>query len=118
MHEMGCVLSSREGDVGDIQQLALALPPSVGRHRPDAIGLFADGRVGIGEAKTATDVFSVRTREQLEDYLCPGDSGYPWVFLGFPSSAEGSVRSLLRSIGAIDCPQLVLVSVPDELIDG
>ena len=118
MHEMGCVLSSRDGDVGDIHRLTLALPSRVGRHRPDAIGTFADGRVGIGEAKTAADIASPRTREQFEDYLRPGEADYPRVFLGYPTSAEGSVRTLLRSLGAIDCPQLVLVSVPNELLDG
>jgi hypothetical protein len=118
MHEMGCSLSSREGDVGDMYQMNLLLPPRIGRHRPDAAGRLADGRLCIGEAKTAEDIYSARTREQLEDYLKPADDDYPLIFVGFPSGSEERVHALLRSLGAIDCPQLVLISVPDELLDA
>lgn len=92
-------------------------PVAFGRHRPDAVGATADGRLCIGEAKTADDVASRRTREQLEDYLVASDVGYALVLLGYPRSADSTVQNLVASIGAAGCPQMELIPVPDELLD-
>jgi len=93
-------------------------PVAFGRHRPDALGTTTDGRLCIAEAKTGDDVASRRTREQLEDYLVASDVGYALVLLGYPRSADSTVRNLLASIGASGCPQLELIPVPDELLDA
>ncbi len=95
-----------------------ARPIAFGRHRPDAMGTATDGRICIAEAKTCDDIVSRRTREQLQDYLAASDVGYALVLLGYPRSADSSVRNLLALIGASGCPQLELIPVPDELLDA
>lgn len=118
MRQRGFALVAVDGETEGWGRVGLGQPGDFGRHRPDAIGVLADGTLGVGEAKTADDVASSRTREQLEDYLTSSDEGYTAVFFGYPRSADGVVASLLRSIGAIDCPQLELIAVPDELLDA
>jgi hypothetical protein len=82
------------------------------------VGASEDGRLCIAEAKTADDIGSRRTREQLEDYLTASEVGYPSVILGYPRSADARVHNVLATIGASDCPQLELIPVPDELLDA
>lgn len=118
MQQMGFQVIAREGPVDELASTAFDLPQRVGRHRPDAIGVGPDSQLCIGEAKTSGDMQAARTREQLEDYLCAGEHDYPLVVLGFPRSCAGEVHRLLRSIGAIDCPQLTLLPVPDELLNA
>ncbi|MBS3955995.1 MAG: hypothetical protein KGZ40_00465 [Clostridiales bacterium] len=118
MSQRGFSLVAVDGKTEGWDQLGLGRPGDFGRHRPDAVGIQADGTIGIAEAKTADDVASPRTREQLEDFLAPSDVDYAAVFFGYPRSADGVVKSLLMSIGAINCPQLELIPVPDELLDA
>jgi hypothetical protein len=118
MKQRGFTPTAVDGRIESASDSGLVRPFSLGRHRPDAIGVAEDGKLCIGEAKTADDIGSSRTREQLEDYLGVLDVDYPEVILGYPSSAATVVQRLLEALGAIDCPQLELISVPDELLDA
>lgn len=118
MSQRGFSLVAVDGKTEGWDQVGIGRPGDFGRHRPDAVGIQADGTIGIAEAKTADDVASSRTREQLEDYLATSATDYAVVFFGYPRNADGVVASLLRSVGAIDCPQLELIPVPDELLDA
>lgn len=116
MKVLGFSVVAIDGRTEAIAPAAAPRPQAFGRHRPDALGCSADGGLCIGEAKTADDLGSPHTREQLEDYLTVHGSDYPLVLLGYPRSADPSVRRLLDAIGATDCPQLELIPVPDELL--
>lgn len=118
MSQRGFSLVAVDGKTEGWDEVGLGRPGDFGRHRPDAVGVQTDGTIGIAEAKTADDVASARTREQLEDYLGTSATDYAAVFFGYPRSADTVVARLLKSIGAIDCPQLELISVPDELLDA
>jgi hypothetical protein len=118
MAQLGYEVVACEGPLESIGYLPGILPGALGRHRPDVVGRAADGSLCIGEAKTASDALSRRTHEQLEDYLAPNPDGYHRVILGYPRSADQTVRSLLEDLGATDSPQLVLLPVPDELLDA
>lgn len=118
MNRRGFSLVAVDGKTEGWDQVGLRRPDGLGRHRPDAVGIQADGTIGIAEAKTADDVASSRTREQLEDYLATSSTDYAIVFFGYPRGADRVVARLLESIGAIDCPQLELIPVPDELLDA
>jgi len=107
-----------DGSIDSLGSLRIDRPQAFGRHRPDAVGVSADGRLCIGEAKTSNDVASNRTLEQLEDYLASSDVDYSAVLFGYPRSADCVVRKLLKAIGASDCPQLELIPIPDELLDA
>jgi hypothetical protein len=117
MAALGYSALAIDGATEGLRQAELKRPEVFGRHRPDAVGCAPDGRLCIGEAKTAGDFGSHHTREQLEDYLVARGSTYPLVLLGYPRSADAVVRSLLSTIGALDCPQLELIAVPDELLN-
>jgi hypothetical protein len=118
MKQRGFSLVSVDGSTENLCQIVLARPTAFGRHRPDAVGISIIGSVCIGEAKTSADVASKRTREQLMDYLMNPIGKRAEVLLGYPSSADSIVQSILKEIGASDCPQLELIMVPDELLDA
>lgn len=115
MRLLGFELTAIDGPAA-LGAAGLPMPAEFGRHRPDAVGRSANGEVCLGEAKTADDISSRRTREQLQDYLKPEGGAYSLVVFGFPASASGDVESVLHRLGASDCPQLVRLAVPDELL--
>lgn len=47
----------------------LAIPPKIGKSRPDVLALETDGTLHIGEAKIKSNLASKFTREQFADYL-------------------------------------------------
>jgi hypothetical protein len=94
----------------------LPIPEKFGRHRPDAVGRSVNAEVCLGEAKTADDITSRRTREQLEDYLRSEGQTYSFIVFGYPATASGDVEHVLHELGASDCPQVVRLAVPDELL--
>jgi len=118
MRERGFSLVAIDGSTEGWNRIDLTRPDGFGRHRPDAVGVADDGTVGICEAKTADDIRSRRTREQLEDYLSASEADYASVFFGYPRSTDAALRSVLKAVGASDCPQLELIPVPDELLDA
>lgn len=95
---------------------SLPIPENFGRHRPDAVGRSATADVCLGEAKTADDITNRRTREQLEDYLRSDGEAYSFVVFGYPATASEDVEHVLHQLGASDCPQLLRLAVPDELL--
>lgn len=79
-----------DGKVRDGYFEEYPIPPSIGRHRPDCISINENGKKAIGEAKTADDLNSIRTYEELLDYttVCKNDPSYEYVFVGFPIEGE------------------------------
>jgi hypothetical protein len=117
MHELGFTVVACDGVTANLGNVATRIPARFGRHRPDAVGVREDGVLCIGEAKTASDMRSTRTRDQMTDYLATVDEEYACVVVGYPQSADASARKLLEEIGGTGAPQLTLLCVPDELVD-
>lgn len=89
----------------------------IGRHRPDAIARDQTGHLAVVEAKTWLDIAAARTVEQLEDFVAPwNEHDYALVLFGYPQSADAIAQQQLKKAGALGCPQLVVMQVPDEVL--
>lgn len=90
-------------------------PPAIAGHVPDlfARGLAGPGRTIVGEAKTAWDLDTRRTEEQLTVFLeyCAGCEGsslvliVPWELVRYAYALLGDLK---RKCGAEDVPTFVL----------
>jgi hypothetical protein len=92
-------------------------PPSVQGRVPD---LFAQagalGRVIIGEAKTASDIETQRSRQQFADYLQYLMAyEHPMLIAAVPWHCVNQTRSLLRSIQKKTGTQHVKITVLEQL---
>jgi len=75
-----------EGNFLSKTDILPGLPPAILRHRPDLVGVKHSGQICIGDAKTASDVGSIRTKEQLIDYTTIELNGMKChVYIGIPS---------------------------------
>jgi hypothetical protein len=79
-------------------------PPRIAGFCPDVYGAADDGRsVYVGEAKTATDLDTRRSREQISAYLrflAPDNAGR--LVIAVPWHCVPAARSLVRSLQRID----------------
>ena len=92
-------------------------PPSVQGRVPD---LFAQGgalgRVIIGEAKTASDIETQRSRQQFADYLrYLAVHEHSMLIAAVPWYCVNQTRSLLRSIQKKTGTQQVKITVLEQL---
>src|SRR6266850_2177864 len=100
---------------------SLPPPPCIGGFRADAWGVRMDPlpRLAIGEAKTAEDVETRHTREQLRLFsrIRCGTTGAPaQVYVGAPQSAAAALDRVLVEVGLLGRPGVVRVIVPDCLL--
>ena len=94
-----------QGEEGSVlvdspESLAQAKPPGIAGYVPDVLGQgLLGGGVVIGEAKTASDVENLHTREQLEAFLryCAARPGSVFVF-AVPWHMTRYARSLVGSV--------------------
>jgi hypothetical protein len=97
------------------------IPPRVGRHRPDVIGINPSTRsLCIGEAKTSDDLRSKRTQEQLLDYskIMGRSSGQiADLIIGVTKDAEPSLTQILAELGLSNSPNVKHIVLPEELVD-
>lgn len=89
----------------------LKMPKKIIRHRPDLVGVDISKNICIGEAKTFTDIFSRRSREQIIDFSKTGFL----VILGYPNSVDKQIRNSLANL-IEDNEKIILLKVPDELM--
>jgi hypothetical protein len=78
-------------------------PVTIGRHRPDCISFNPmTGKYILGEAKTLADLYSERTREELEDFTgcCLRYDEFDKVIFGIPSNAEAVALKIIQSLPA------------------
>jgi len=118
--ERGYTVESLDGAIARTPlEAMLPQTPQIGRHRPDAVCRDSSGRAAVCEAKTAYDLASPRTVEQLEDFSATWDRGeYALVLFGFPRSADALARQKAKTAGVLQSPNLILVAVPDEVLDA
>jgi hypothetical protein len=76
------------------------LPPIISGRIPDVFAQNGSlGRMVIGEAKTASDIETYRSRKQFEDYLqLLGLQTHSLLIVSVPWHCVNQARSLLRSI--------------------
>jgi len=121
MREKGFRIVSFDGDEALINCTPLKIPPRVGRHRPDVIGVdLKSKRICIGEAKTPQDLDSKRTKEQLRDYaylITDFKSRFEFI-IGIQKSSENKVKRILRELGIENSKDVSYVWIPEELLEN
>ncbi|MEW5815100.1 MAG: hypothetical protein AB1798_06850 [Spirochaetota bacterium] len=115
---MGATVYAVDGHYPGLFGEHVSLPPQILRHRPDAIGVKADGQVCIGEAKTENDIENKRTYEQLQDFSTAELRGRICeVFIGIPQPAEDLFNRTLERWGLKESQNIHVLFVPDEIIN-
>ncbi len=97
----------------------LPCPLLIHNVRPDVLGVAADGRIAIGEAKTADDLCSVHTRQQLSILRSVVEyQRQPTIklYLAIPRSACRALDRALVKVGLIGNRHVVRLHVPDCLV--
>lgn len=113
---MGFEILFFEGNSADIGTKKFDFPPKVLYHRPDLVGGNSSGYC-IGEAKTENDLFSERTKEQIEsylDFLVLNKNNK--LVIGIPIDAKRDLERLLKNLGGYNSIQVDIFSVPMELL--
>jgi len=118
MREGGATISAVDGAYAGLFGEKIPLPPTILRHRPDAVGVKQDGRICIGEAKTESDIANNRIYEQLHDFATIELNGKICeVIVGIPKSSEDVFNRSLKRVGLQGNDNIHVLCVPDELIN-
>ncbi len=119
MREEGFVVTSIDGYYPGLLGDNVPLPPTILRHRPDAIGTNKDGQICIGEAKTESDILNNRTYAQLQDFSSVELNGKKCeVFVGVPKSSEDIFNKKFTKMGLVDFNNVHILLVPDDLFNN
>jgi len=92
------------------------LPTSrvLGIHKPDLIGYRkTDCRICIGEAKTKSDILSLRTKEEIRDF---SSCEIIDLFIGIPSDGRQHLDDVLNALGLQNNKNIQKIVVPKELL--
>ena len=118
MREEGATVYGVDGNYPGLFGENVSLPPQILRHRPDAIGVKADGQICIGEAKTENDIENKRTYEQLQDFFSVKMNGKLCeVFVGVPQTRGDLFNRALTRWGLTEAQNIHVLFVPDEIIN-
>jgi hypothetical protein len=89
------------------------IPPKILRHRPDLIAARKSAPfLLIGEAKSASDIDSKRSREQITDFASIAGA---MVLLAVPRGSEHRVTHLLEELGISPGQNVRCIAVPEAL---
>ena len=119
MRQKGYKIISLDGNGQNISNISLNAPPFIKKHRPDLIGLnFSNNKLCIGEAKTQSDLNSMRTKEQFLDFSGIIPQGYQAIefIIGIPKSAENKLVKLLQKLNILNKLNISYVWMPDEFL--
>ncbi len=118
MREEGAAVYGVDGNYPGLFGEKISLPPQILRHRPDAIGVKADGQICVGEAKSENDIENNRTYEQLQDFSSAEMNGKLCkVFIGLPQIGEDIFNKSLERWGLKGAQNIHILFVPDEIIN-
>lgn len=118
IREDGFTIFSIDGNCDGAFGIRTKLPPKILRHRPDVIAINEDGQICIGEAKTDSDINSIRTSEEINDYANTELNGKPcFVIIGIPKSSISNLNKLLLKMGLKKADNIFILQVPDEIIN-
>ena len=114
--QMGFAPIALDGRKQDVSAKPVTLPPTVLRHRPDMLGVRVDGSFCIAEAKTASDIHSPRTHEQLHDFaLAVADGTGNALLLGVPLSVKPAWERELARVSMPAGTPVETLYIPDAL---
>lgn len=101
---------------------SLPIPFSINGVRPDAWGLRSrDALIAFAEAKTAGDVDTKHTREQLKVFGSTRLSNDPRpcpLYVAVPRSCANLLDRVLVDIGLLRARHIVRLHIPDILLTG
>lgn len=118
MREEGICVSCVDGPYPGLLGESVPLPPTILRHRPDAVGIRDNGQICVGEAKTENDISNNRTYAQLQDFTSIELNGSKCeVYVGIPQSGKDVFIRSLKRTGLADQNNLHVLYVPDEIIN-
>jgi len=118
MREEGASVYGVDGVYPGLFGEKISLPRQIMRHRPDAIGVKANGQICIGEAKTENDISHKRTYEQLQDFSSVELNGKLCeVFIGVPKIGEDLFKKSLERWGLKEAQNIHVLFIPDEIIN-
>jgi hypothetical protein len=116
----GYDIVSFDGNETLISDLLLRSPFPIKKHRPDLISVnILENKICIGEAKTSSDLNSVRTKRQFSDFASINESNSLIkceLIIGIPQSAEKKLKKLLTSLDLINKPNVTYIWIPDSLL--
>lgn len=122
MHDKGYIPVAYDGKNYLVDGENIPIPPKIGRHRPDVIGINIETKVlCIGEAKTTSDLSSGRTREQFSDYanIIGFTSGQKFeLIIGIPTMAESALLKLMPSLSLNGLKNVSYILLPEELVEN
>lgn len=96
----------------------LLAPQTIAGVRPDACGYDADGCLAVAEAKTAADVDTQHTRDQLRILATLNTPERPVrLYVAIPRSAARVLDRVLSDLQLVGTAQLVRLHVPDVLLE-
>lgn len=122
MRERGYLPVAYDGKGYELNGQEVRLPPKIKRHRPDVIGInLSTKTLCVGEAKTAGDLSSARTREQFLDYsdIIGKTSGRrAELIIGISKTAEPALLCLLASLRLDRHTNVCCIYLPEELVEN
>lgn len=116
IRQFGYKIIYLDGKKFNITSSTLHIPPRIINHRPDIIGDLAGVSFCIGEAKTESDILSLRTKNQLLDfYSLIKTNSSNMLFFGIPLKSKESFRNLLMQHELQNAKQIDILYIPEEL---
>lgn len=106
-----------DGKFRDLRFGRFDIPPKIINHKPDIVAVKDDAFFCIGEAKTAHDIFSQRTKNQINDFISivrmnPKNK----LYVGIPLKSRADLERLLQELELHQDKQIEVILVPEELL--
>lgn len=106
-----------DGKYQDVNDTKYGIPPKIINHRPDVIGEKENKNFCVGEAKTKSDLFSLRTINQFKDFFEIVNYGVGnRLYIGIPFSAKKDLNKLFDTLNIDNLSNVDIIYVPDELL--
>ena len=114
LHALGYKVVASDQYYHELGPLRLKVPPVIVEHRPDLVGIRRDSpRLCIGEAKTAADLRTRHTREQVLDFVSQVEAT---LIVAFPAGASLEFERMLADLGLTSGDRLQGMAVPEALL--
>ena len=106
-----------DGKYQDIGTKKFDIPPQIINHRPDVIGEKEGKFFCIGEAKTGSDIFNERTKNQLIDFFSIVKlNNENKLIVGITLNAKNDLENLFLELGFDSQKQIEIICIPEELL--
>lgn len=115
LHALGYRVIASDQHYHQLGPPRLGLPPTIVRHQPDLVGVRPNApRLCIGEAKTAADLRTRHTRDQISDFSHQSDA---MLVVAFPAGASAIFEHVLLELGLMTTDRLEGLPVPEALLE-